>query len=257
MAALTGGMGMAQASAGGPAKLPTYDVVTVRPNNQGPGSVRVSSNTDVLATTNTSLVDLLREAYHLEPDQISGGPKWVESARFDVHAKVLDTPAETLKAMSRDDRRRMLRDLLISRFHLKTHTEVKMLPVYELVVTKGGLKISEIAPEHKGDAFNGVSAGGMSIRNGNLIGHYQTMDYFAEALSGQVHRTVLNKTGAPGSYNFELTWTRDDEPANPDSTAPPLFTALEEQLGLKLAAAKGPVTTLVIDHADLPSEDEN
>lgn len=235
-----------------------YDVVSIRPNNQGPGSVRVSTNLNVYAATNVSLIDLLQDAYHLQTNMISGEPKWADSARFDIHAKVLDADVEDLKKLTNEDRQRMLRGLLGDRFRLQAHTEVKMLPVYELVVVgngaKTGSKLKEIAPEDRNTPYNGVSSGGLSIHNGNLTAHYRSMDNFADSLSFQVHRTVLNKTGLPGYYNFQLSWTRDDAPAAEDAAAPPLFTALEEQLGLRLVSTKGPVETLVVDHAEMPTE---
>ncbi len=238
-------------------KLPHYDVVTIRPNNQGPGSVSIDSDINYFKGTNMSLQNLLQEGYNLQPDEISGGPKWVDSARFDIRAKIVETPPDELKGLRRDDHRRMIRELLADRFHLQVHTEIKTLPVYELVVARGGAKLPEIAPEHQNDAFNGISSGSTSIHNGNLNAHFVSMASFAETMSGQVHRPVLDKTGMAGNYNFQLTWTRDDVPAVDDAAAPPLFTALEEQLGLKLVPTRGPVKTLVIDRADIPSADEN
>ena len=247
----------ARKETGAAAKLPLYDVVTIRPNNQGTGNVDIDRDINTYAGTNVSLLNLIHDAYDIQPDLVSGGPKWVEASRFDVRAKAVDTDAKELENLSREDKRRMLQVLLAERFHLRVHTEVKTLPVYELVVAKGGTRLAEVAPEHKDDPFQGASSGSTNIHNGNLTAAYRSMANFADTLSGQVHRTVLDKTGLPGHYNFQLSWTRDDVPAPESATAPPLFTALEEQLGLRLVPAKGPVTTLLIDHADLPAEDEN
>ncbi len=239
------------------AHVPVYDVVTIRPNNGGTSGVDIDRDLNTYAGTNVSLANLIHDAYNIQADLISGGPKWVESSRFDVRAKVVDADAAELKNQSRDDRRRMLQVLLAERFHLQVHTEVKTLPVYELLVAKGGSKLSEIAPGHEDDSFHGVSPGSTSVSNGQMISVYRTMVNLADTLSGQVHRTVIDKTGLPGHYNFELSWTREDGPVPENATAPPLFTALEEQLGLKLVPGKGPVTTLVIDRVDLPVAADN
>ena len=231
-----------------------YDVASIKPNPQGPGSVRISINLDVYAATNVSLMDLLRNAFDLRPGMLSGQPKWADANRFDIRAKILDATAEQLKAITPEDRKRMLRVLLADRFHLVTHTESKTLAIYELLQAKGGAKVTAIAPENRNDAFAGVSSGGLSVRNGNLIGHYLPMKSLADFLSFQVDRPVLDKTSLDGKYNLQLTWTRDDAPATDDSVAPPLFKALEEQLGLRLQSAKDPVETLVVDHVELPTE---
>ncbi len=237
------------------APAPAYDVVTIRPNHQGPGSVHVSISLDLYNATNVSLVDLLRSAYHLRPGQLQGQPKWADDDRFDIRAKTLDVPADVLKKLTPEDRERMLRDLLADRFHVQVHTETRALPVFELVLAKGGTTLQPVAAEHRADAFHGVSPGGLSVNNGDLVGHYLQMDRFSDFLSNQVERVVLDKTGLTGYYNFQLHWTRDDQPANDDaSAAPPLPAALEQQLGLHLVPAKEPVPVIVVDRADLPSE---
>jgi uncharacterized protein (TIGR03435 family) len=237
--------------------LPAYDVVTIRPNNSGPGHVDIDRDTNTYAARNVTLLNLIHDAYTIQPELVSGGPKWVDSARFDVHAKVVDAGAAELEKMSREDRKRMLQKLLAERFHLQVHTEIRTLPVYEMVPAKGGVKLAEVAPEHKDDLYKGAQPGSTIVNNGTLTVASRTMGSFADTLSGQVHRTVLDKTGLAGNYNFQLSWTRDDVAASDSSTAPPLFTALEEQLGLKLVPGKGPVTTLVIDSADMPAEADN
>ena len=240
--------------AAAPASTLAYDVASIRPNRQGPGSVRVSTNLDVYLATNVSLTDLLRDAFDLRPGMLAGQPKWAEDNRFDIHAKILDATVEQLKGITPEDRRRMLGMLLADRFHLVTHTELKTLAVYELLQGKGGAKFTAIAPEHRNDAFHDVSSGGMSIHNGQLIGHYLPLTSLANSLSYQVDRPVLDKTGLTGRYNLQLTWTRDEAPVADDAGPPPLFKALEEQLGLRLDSARDPVQVLVVDHAELPTE---
>jgi uncharacterized protein (TIGR03435 family) len=163
---------------------------------------------------------------------------------------------------------------LADRFKLKIHTETKQLPVYELVAPKGGSKLKEATA---GDTYangikglDGVGRGGlMRVGRGQLTAQAVPITSLANMLSQQLQRTVLDKTGLTGKYDLELNWTPDQgsDPmfkgaegspqrgdAAPDSSGPSIFTALQEQLGLKLQSAKGPVETLVIDHVEMPSE---
>lgn len=255
-------LGTTEAPAASPRKLPGYDVVTIRPNKQGPGGTSVSTNNNVFSATNVSLAGLLDDAYDLRPGMLSGEPGWADSARFDVRAKILEISAEELDKLTEEDMRRMLRDLLASRFGLQVHRETRVLPVYELVQSKGGAKLQQVTPEGRKAEFHGIGAGGTSVHGGmhghlELTAHSIDLPSFAHSLSAQVRRSVVDKTAMAGLYDFHLEWTRDDAPAADEATSPPLFTALEEQLGLKLVAAKAPLQTLVVDRAVLPSEDEN
>jgi uncharacterized protein (TIGR03435 family) len=152
------------------------------------------------------------------------------------------------------------------------HTEIKQLPVYELVVAKGGSKLKEATP---GDTYangikgpDGVGRGGMMrVGPGQLTAQGVPISSMVNMLSQQLHQTVIDKTGLTGKYDLELNWTTDQgsepmfkgadssqhDPA-PDSSGPSIFTALQEQLGLKLQSAKGPVDRLVIEHVEMPSE---
>jgi uncharacterized protein (TIGR03435 family) len=129
------------------------------------------------------------------------------------------------------------------------------LPVYELVLAKGGALCKEVAPGEGDKPLNGIAPGSTMIRDGHLNSHDVPVAALANMLSAQLQRTVLNQTGLPGRYDFTLTWAPDNGSGpSPDATAPPLFVALQEQLGLKLQPGKGPVETLVVDHVDPPSE---
>ena len=235
-------------------KVVAYDVVTVRPNKSGAGNWSVDENLNVLTATNVLLINLLQEAYDLQPNLISGGPKWMESARFDVRAKIVDADAEALEKMTGAEKRGLLRRLLAEQFQLQVHRETRTLPVYELVVAKGGSKLVEVPVTDKAKPLNGVSSGSMTMHDGSLTGHDLRVEWFAKALTSQVQRTVVDKTGLTGKYDFQMKWTRDDAPAADDSGAPPIFKALEEQLGLKLVATKAPVEVLVVDRAEMPAE---
>jgi uncharacterized protein (TIGR03435 family) len=255
-------------------KVPVFDVVSVKPNKSGSGMVRVMGKPDGYAATNVSLKELIQSAYGIREDLISGAPNWADSARFDIDAKVAGSDVETLKKLTPEQRRLILRPLLAERFKLQTHTETKQLPVYELVLAKDGSKLKEATA---GDTYatgikgpDGVTRGGMiRVGPGQLTAQAIPMTSLANILSFQLQRTVLNKTDLSGKYDVELNWT-PDQGAEPmfkgpdsgqhssdtaqDSSGPTIFTALQEQLGLKLRSARGPVDTIVIDHVEMPSE---
>jgi uncharacterized protein (TIGR03435 family) len=252
-------------------KVPVFDVVIVKPNHSGSGSTSMNTNNDSFSATNISLKRLLERAYDIKEDLISGEPGWVDSARFDLKAKVVDPNIDELKKLSPEQRRSMLQPVLTERFQLKVHTETRILPIYEMVVAKGGPRFKETQPGETADGDKGsgtIGRGGMSVRNTELTAREVPLSSLTDVLSRQLHRTVLDKTGLTGKYDLELKWAPESsdpmfkgtdgsqqrtEPA-PDATGPSLFTALQEQLGLKLQSGKGPVETLVIDHVEMPTE---
>ena len=239
-----------------------YDVATIRASKPGNNGMSIGGDKNFFVAENVSFMTLLANAFSIRTDLISGEPGWARDAHYDIHAKILDADPEALKKLTGDDRDRMLQALLVQRFHLKTHTEVKTLPIYDLVLAKGGSKLPESAPPPKTgapDTFQGMTRGGMSTswskQSMKVLAHAMPIEQLAQVLAYQVKRTVVDKTGLSGQYDVALTFALDNGvgPAA-DSTAPPIFTALQEQLGLKLEAAKGPVTTLIVDHVDPPTE---
>jgi uncharacterized protein (TIGR03435 family) len=266
--------GAAQPDVTADVKVPAFEVVSVKPNKSDSGMIRIMAKPDGYAGSNLSLKMLVQSAYGIREDLISGAPSWADSARFDIDAKVAGSDVDALKKLSPEQRRLLLQPLLADRFKLKIHTETKQLPVYEIVLAKGGSKLKEATA---GDTYaNGIKghdgAGGggmMRFGPGQLTAQAVPLTSLANMLSQQLHRTVLDKTGLTGKYDLELTWTPEQgaDPmfkgaegspqrgdAAPDSSGPSIFTALQEQLGLKLQSAKGPVETLVIDHVEMPSE---
>ena len=209
------------------AKLPVYDVVSIKPNKSGSGSVDIESNTNSYSATNISVKTLLENAYDIKPDLISGVPGPIASARFDVVAKISEPDA--LHKLSGEQWRPMLLPILAERFRLKAHTEIETLPVYELIVIPSGPKFERSTNESK-------RGGGTDIRGSRnrseLTARDRTMASFASSLENAVHRTVIDKTGLEGSYDFVLTWAPDDHLDTQDDSAPSIFTALPEQLGL-------------------------
>ncbi len=235
----------AQESASPAAKVPVYDVVSVKLNKTGSGQTDIDSDDGNFRASNVSLKNMLINAYDLKEGQLIGLPSWGTSARFDIQAKVLDPDKELFKKLTLEQYREMQQPILTERFQLKSHAETKVLPVYELVVAKGGPKFkpTTAADDHSS----------MSQHNRDLTATGIPMTALATALSSELQRVVVDKTGLIAHYDFTLKWSRDDAP--PEDSAPPtLITALQEQLGLKLVPSKAPVPTFVIDHVEMPSE---
>jgi len=244
-------------------KLPVYDVASVKPNKANDGMMRIMNHPDGFSCTNISLKTLIGNAYGIRQDLITGGPAWADSVGFDVEAKVSGEDVEAFKKLTGRQRNSLLQALLADRFHLKVHHETKTLPMYDLLIAKGGSRLKANAPAPPSpDAAKDPEAakprGMMTMGPGMLKGQGLPMASIANQLSYALQATVSDKTGLTGDFDFELKWTPDDAgPTNADTSSEPnisIFTAVQEQLGLKLQPTKGPVDTLVIDHAEQPAE---
>ena len=232
---------------------PAYDVMTIKPNKADNGSMGIDSHNGHFVAHNASLKRLLQYVYDLNEDSIAGVPAQFDTLRFDIEAKIVEPDLAALEKMNSEQRRAMLRPLVIERFQLKTHTEYRILPVYELVVAKGGPKCKLSDDQTKlGWGDIGLYYNKSNIK---LEGRGIPMAQLAQNLADQVHRTVIDKTGLAGNYRLTLQWTPDGAPVSTDDNAPPsIYTAVQEQLGLKLQPAKGPVEVLVVDHVAMPSD---
>lgn len=231
---------------------PAYDIGSIKPNKSGSANSGIDSDLYTFKAVNVSLANLIESVYGIKKDLISGVPKPLDTARFDVSAKLVDPDVKVLKQLTPSQYRAMLQPLLMERFQLKVHMEVKQLPVYDMVVLKGGPKFG---PEFKEAPKGFTGSTGTHSNNGELTATAISMVALTDFLFNQVHRTVIDKTGLTGKYDLALKWSPEDSPETAGETFPPIFTALQEQLGLKLKPAKGPVETLVIDHAEIPSPD--
>ncbi len=230
-------------------KVPSYDVVSIKPDHTDSGRVSIHIDDGNLDALNVSLKTMILGAYNLKEAQLFGLPKWGDSAHFDIKAKIIDPDKKQLEALTREEFQSMQQPILTDRFQLKFHREKKTLPVYELVVMKGGPKFKEATPiELKGNQ-------GMSVHNRSLVATGELMSALVNQLSAQLQRVVVDKTGLTAKYNYQLNWSPDDAgPPSSDVAAPPdIFTALEEQLGLKLQPGKEELDTFVIDHVEYPS----
>ncbi|HEX3743882.1 MAG TPA: TIGR03435 family protein [Bryobacteraceae bacterium] len=222
------------------AQTPEFEVASIKVNLTGSGGSSFSMTRGKVTETNVSLLGILQAAYALGPNRVIG-PAWLDSDRFDVIGKAPEgIPDSEMPAM--------LQALLKDRFHLAVHWEKRELPVFEMVVAKGGLKLVpfdpananlELKPHRGGASIMGVGA----------------MPELAKAISASAGRPVIDKTALQGKFIYQLSFTplsTSSETASDPS--PDFFAAVEEQLGLKLAPRKAPVDVLVIDHADrLPS----
>ena len=244
-----------------PAKKLTYDVISVKPDTSGGGGMRMMVTPDGFQADNVSLKMMMQSAYQYNQELIFGLPKWAETDRFDVKAKVAEEDLPALKKMAPPDRIKIVQNVIEERFKVKVHRETKEMPTYDLVIAKGGLKIKEaVLDENSPNAMKGpdgkVHGGTMTLGRGMLKAQAVPTESLVKLLSSVTQRTVVDKTGLKGSYDFELKWTPDDAPAgSADENLGSIFTALQERLGLRLDAIKGMVETLIVDHAEKPSED--
>ena len=190
-----------------------------------------------------SLLNLIEDAYELRRDQISRGPAWISTERFDLVARVSGSSPAT-----GNDLRRMLRGLLADRFHLRAHRETIATPVYELVINKGGPKIKESPLDATAKSIVNSTDEGvmhMEVVKGKIAG-------LVQQLSRSAGRPVVDKTNLTGYYSYTLDWFPANLIPSPDSQVASMFKALQEQLGLKLQSGTGSTETLVIDEAQKP-----
>ena len=241
----------AQASA-----VPAYDVVSIVPNKADSSSSGWNTQEASFIATNVSLKMLVGLAYNMRQDLISGLPSWADSAHFDVNAKIVDPDLAELKKLTVRQRSAMILQILNDRFGLKAHTETKQLPVYDLVVTPHG-------PKFKPSATQDDAKGGWFDNNNEFTGNIMPISGLTDFLAGHLQRTVIDQTNLTARYDLHVKWAPDNRtgmaaaddgraPAAADN-GPSLFSALVDQLGLKLLPAKGSVSTLVVDHVKPPT----
>jgi uncharacterized protein (TIGR03435 family) len=242
---------------------PTFDafeVATVKLTPldwRGGRWIRMES-ADQLVARGYQLRVLIAAAYSLSTCTISGGPVWIDSDLYDVVAR---TPGRVRPI--RDEQMKMLRGLLADRFQLKFHHEQKEFPIYTLTVAKGGAKLKEstVSPDAtpQGPPLVFVLGPGSA----RLPARYATITEMAAVIQRSLFdRPVVDKTGLSGRYDFDLEWTPDETQFGgavrqvPDAAdaKPDLFAAIQQQLGLRLEAAKGPVEAMVIDHIERPTD---
>ncbi len=225
--------------------LPQFDVATVKLSPPPSGdTVNINLGTVLngrLAMTNVSLSDCIKLAYGIVSDDQLVGPDWIRSRQvlFDI---VAQSPPET----PRDQVLLMLQPLLAERLKLVLHHERKQRSYLGLSIGKNGVKIQPAKP--------GAPIGNLAVR-GRIVANQMPMSVLVTVLSRFERETVVDLTGLKGAFEFKLEWTPDDAAAPPGASAPSLFTAVQQQLGLRLESRKGPLDVLVVDHAEkVPAE---
>ena len=228
----------------------SFDVASVKPQ-AGPCGTTFGAGQGKAGGQCVTLQRIMAFAWRIQEFQITGGPSWVGSDLFDIEGKTSDPNATP------DQLRLMLRSLLRDRFALAVRNGQKESVVYALVVGKNGPKIKPSA-DQSDDVVNGPAPpgagpnhGAIRFGHGSLTGNAVKLDLFAKMLSEQVDRVVLDRTGLTGRFDLQLRWTPAREDS--DNSGPSVFTAIQEQMGLKLESAKAPIDVLVIDHVARPS----
>lgn len=242
---------------------PVFDVAAIHLHESQPhehNSIWSSPFDGRFKAENISVMMLLHWADEMPETRILGAPAWTRTIHFNIDATADPSVDQQLKVLTSDagrkQKEKMVRALLSDRFKLAAHTETRELPIYALVVAKGGPKLGQT--QQNGSSVN-ASTGRMEVQGSN------SMAILAEELSKVVGRDVVDKTGIAGRYDLKLNWSPDEGAPGANvsgsnaagaaaaDSGPSIFTALEEQLGLKLKPQKGPVQVLVVDHVEMPS----
>lgn len=225
-----------------------FDVVSIKLFKSDTPSRSITDSRDIFST-NVPVASLMQYIFNMPmPGQISGFPDWAGSEQYQIDAKIDDETLAALHKLPDSEADRQHRDMLIAiltdRFGLKYHHETKDLPVYELTVAKGGAKLTKADTKSISVMSNRGSIKASGIELSDL----------SKRLSKTLGRPIIDKTNMPGRFDLQLTWSPDEDPSNGDN-GPSIFTALQEQLGLKLVSAKAPVDTIVVDSLTRPTVD--
>jgi uncharacterized protein (TIGR03435 family) len=249
---------------------PAFAVSSIKPYAANDMMIHTMMSADGVSMTGMPMHVIVREALGVTNDRLFGEPEWVNTERYSFEAKVAPEDAPGLKGMTPQQRWEMVLPVLEERCALKFHHETRELTVYTLVVARGGLKMQAPAPADASgkqpQAWNTMSG---SDQGFTLTGRGASMASITRTVSMQLGSTVVDRTGLTGTYDFTLHFAADEavraatmlpggqptaEAAGPEESEPTIFTALQEQLGLKLEARKEPVDVIVIDHIEKPSD---
>jgi uncharacterized protein (TIGR03435 family) len=252
-----------------------FEVATVKANKSGESNGGLQRQPGGrLTATNMPLRPMIMYAFQIAGYQLVGGPGWIDGARYDIVAKMEGNPPPVAPGAGTDPMQVALQNLLAERFKLKVHRESREMDIYALVMLKPGTPGSELKPTtqdcaaaaaaaQRGAPLTGPNAPfcGIQLGPGRLkFGGLPTAS-FTQAFSGPAGRMVVDRTGLIGSWDFELTFAPQQRGQAPggntanDSDLPSFFTAMQEQLGLKLEPTKGPVAVVVIESIEMPIDD--
>ena len=244
---------------------PTFEVVSIKRNTENPPRASIGIRPGgQFVMVNMEIRALLGSAYPTDTSEYIGAPDWVLTDRYDIIAKAPEGTA-------REDMQPMFQALLAERFKFKGHYETREEPIFALVLAREdgrlGPEIQKIdvdcaartAAARRGESLpplstlpNGMVPCSMKAGGGQIVSGGMTLAGLARSVQGGTGRVIVDRTGLDGNYAFTLTYTSNPQP---DSDRPSIFTALQEQLGLKLESARGPVRVFVIDHVERPTED--
>jgi uncharacterized protein (TIGR03435 family) len=232
-----------------------FDVVTITRNTSGAGQATIQSpqTGDSVMIRNMPVRMILGFAYDLARyNSIDGLPAWADTENYDIAAKVAAADLPAFQSLLPRQRNPMLQPILIDRFHLQSHFESRQMPAYALVAGKGKPKLTEVQPALAADGR--TVPGGIRMGPGEIVATAATLAPLVDALSVQLGRPVVDRTGLTGHYSFTIKFAPVQAATDAQTDAlPSLFTALEDQLGLKLESTKAPVPVLVIGHIERPT----
>jgi uncharacterized protein (TIGR03435 family) len=227
---------------------PSFEVATIRPSDpndpKAANGWSFESEGHRIACKRATLVDILALVYSIQSRQIIGGPDWLSKERFDISGTP-DVPG----VPDVHQMQSMYKKLLADRFHLTLHQDKREMPIYAMTVAKGGPMLKTADPQENVNAGNSGSGGQGTMKFTNM-----SMKSFAMNLNFYEDRPVVDQTNLTGNYDFTLKWTYELSAEGEPGAPPSLFTAMREQLGLRLDAVKGPTDVIVIDHVEQPSE---
>ena len=240
--------------------LRSFEVESVKPNTSGAQNDHLSFAVGRYTVTNTTIKNVIKFAYNARDFQVTGAPAWVDTDRFDIDATAGEELAQQWRDLSRaqqiEELRPMVQSLLAHRFKMTVTHVVKELPVYALVVASDGPRLTPSTPTTP-DQFR-ISGGpaGEAV----LTAKNEPIAALVTMLSQQLDHAVVDRSGLGGNYDLFLEWTPSltsppaaGAQAAANTDAPSIFTALREQLGLRLESTKGPVDTIVVDHIEKPT----
>ena len=222
---------------------PGWDVVTVRPSDPNDKNDKFDLRGRRLIIENQPVEVMLMMAYGLQKSQIIGAPEWVRTERFDTEGVADLDGAPNLKQYQG-----LVRKLLAERFGLKAHHEQRELPVFALTIAKGGEKLARSGGDPNGLPRDNAQGG--IIRTHRFTN--TSMSEFALMMLLEVSRPMVDQTGLQGKYDFELRFSKDEAGTGDPNAPPGLFTAIQEQVGLKLEPVRAPADVLVIDKVERP-----
>lgn len=240
-----------------------FDAVSIKENRSGieRGGVEIPPQSDRIVVSNAPMYRIIAFAFDRQRnDLIEGLPEWARSERWDIQAKVADEDIATFTQLSFVQKKMMLQTVLADRCEMRAHLAKKEVPVYALEVRKEGLRMHASEASEAASASSGWN---ITVKKGEIHGRAVPMAALLYALSGvSLDRQVIDKTGLEGLYDFDLLWTPEDvaeahsgsnDKGLGEPLAPSIFTAIQEQLGLRLFATKAQVKAVIVDHIERPS----